>query len=572
MPAPPKLMSNPDDQQPEAERPERPADADETTRPMDPDAEASIAESAQIAEIVRGGSGGDSVNKMPTGIVGFDAIAFGGVPRGRSTLVSGTAGAGKTIFAMQFLAHGIEEEDRGGVFVTFEEAPGDIRHNVESFGWDIRKWEAEGRFAFVDASPAEHAEVVVGQFDLDALMNRIIHAAEKVNANRVSLDSLSGLYGQGFGSSGRLRIELFRLIKRLKNQGLTVVLTVERERDSATISRQGIDEFVADTVVVLRNALVGERRRRTVEIVKYRGSRHREGSSPFTIHPAQGIVSLPLSSLRLTQTSTLTRISSGTPELDNMCGGGFFRDSVVLVSGPTGTGKTLLSTYFVGNPGGDGDSGPETGRALLLAYEESHEQLLRNADSFGINLRDLTKDGRLKIVCQYPETKDLQAHLLEITELVQRFKPTRIAIDSLSALERVGNEAHFREFLIGLTSLVKRHEVATLVTSTSRNLIGAKSVSEQHISTLTDSIILLRYVELEGDIDRGIMVLKMRGSAHDDQIRRFTIDSGGVHIHGGFEGISGIMSGQVRSVGGAADDNESDDDPEPMTMLSGGDG
>lgn len=478
------------------------------------------------------------LEKELTGVSGFDAISYGGVPAGRATLVAGTAGSGKTVLGMQFLAKSISDGG-GAVFVTFEESPEDLRDNVKAFGWDLRAWEREGKFAMVDASPPDHQDGFIGAFDLDALLSRIGLAVEKTGAKRVVLDSLSGLYGQGFGNRGSLRFELFRLIRQLKQRQLTVLMTVERARDTGTTDRHQIDEFVADSVVLLRNTLVNERRRRTFEILKYRGSRHLEGEAPFTIDANKGIVSQPLSSLELTQQSSNHRVRSGVDELDVMCGGGFFRDSVTLVSGPTGTGKTLLASHFVAQLA-DGE------RGLLLAYEESREQLIRNAASFGIDLPALEASGQLKILCQYPEVQDLQGHLLQITEMVHSFQPNRVALDSLSALQRVANGEHFRDFLIGVNSLFKRQEIVTLMTNTSRDLVGSKSVSEQHISTLTDSIILLRYAEIGGSITRGLLVLKMRGSDHEEAIRRFDIDSSGMRIGGGFDGVTGIMSGTVR--------------------------
>lgn len=228
-------------------------------------------------------------------------------------------------------------------------------------------------------------------------------------------------------------------------------------------------------------------------------------------------------------------MTSGNPELDRMCGGGFFRDSVTLVSGATGTGKTLLVTNFLAGGAAAGE------RALLVGYEESRGQLFRNARGWGVDFEAMEADGRLKVVCIYPEAQNLPDHLLMIRELVEEFNPDRIAIDSLSALERIAPETGFREFLISLTSFIKKHEIAGLCTATNKSLVGGQSASEQHISTLTDSIILLRYIQ-EGDfMHRGIMVLKMRGSEHDKQIRRFTIDGAGMHLGQPFDGAPDVF-------------------------------
>jgi circadian clock protein KaiC len=239
----------------------------------------------------------------------------------------------------------------------------------------------------------------------------------------------------------------------------------------------------------------------------------------------------------LEQKSSSDRITSGVPRLDEMCGGGFFRDSIVLVSGATGTGKTLTATQFLGAGSSKGD------RSILFAFEESREQLFRNASGWGIDFEKLEKAGTLRVVCLYPEVLGLEDHLIRIKKEVEAFKPARIAVDSLSALERVSSIKSFREFVVGLTSFIKHLETAGLFTATTPTLMGGTSVTETHISTITDSIILLRYVEMYGEMRRGITVLKMRGSAHDKDIREFSIDANGLKIGKPFRGVSGILSG-----------------------------
>ncbi|MER9545356.1 circadian clock protein KaiC [Mesorhizobium sp. M0437] len=465
---------------------------------------------------------------------------MGGLPRGRTTIVGGTPGSGKTVFATQFLAHGITVLDEPGVFVTFEESPLEIEVNMASFGWDIRRWRETNKLVFVDASPRDHDQMIIGNFDLSGLLARVLHAARNAAAKRIVLDSVTQLFDHFVAEQTSVRRELLRIATALKRDGLTVLMTAERNSEYGEISRHRIEEFVADNVVILRNALDRERRRRTIEVLKMRGSRHIEGEVPITLMVKQGIVAVPLSSLRLEQQSSTKRVTSGNPELDRMCGGGFFRDSVTLVSGATGTGKTLLVTNFLAGGAAAGE------RALLVGYEESRGQLFRNARGWGVDFEGMEADGRLKVVCIYPEAQNLPDHLLMIRELVEEFKPDRIAIDSLSALERIAPETGFREFLISLTSFIKKHEIAGLCTATNKSLVGGQSASEQHISTLTDSIILLRYIQ-EGDfMHRGIMVLKMRGSEHDKQIRRFTIDSAGMHLGQPFDGAPDVFGAPPR--------------------------
>lgn len=478
-----------------------------------------------------------SVHKEETGIPGFDFIADGGLPRGRTALVAGTAGSGKTIFATQFLVEGIRRHDQAGVFITFEERPEDIRRNMRSFGWDIRRWEDEGAWMFVDASPEpSHEMTIVGDYDFGALLARIEHAVRSVGGLRVAVDSIGAVFSQ-FDSSSRIRQELFRIASALRDMGVTTILTAERREEYGAIAVNGIEEFVADNVIILRNSLADEKRRRTIEILKFRGTTHHKGEYPFTVISTDGIVVIPLSAIELKQRSGDIRVTSGNRDLDRMCGGGLFRDSIILVSGATGTGKTLISTHFV-------DGGAAAGeKCLLFAFEESREQLGRNAIGWGTDFDAMEQQGKLRVVCEYPEAAVLEDHLVHIKRHIENFAPNRIAIDSVSALERISTGQGFREFVVALTSFIKHKEITGLFTSTTPMLTGGTSVTEAHISSITDTIMLLRYVELFGEMRRGLTVLKMRGSTHEKDIRELVIDNRGMHIGAPFRNIAGILSG-----------------------------
>lgn len=477
------------------------------------------------------------MEKLKTGIEGFDLISFGGLPKGRTSLVCGTAGSAKTVFSIQFLAMGIMKYNQNGVFVTFEENPADIRQNVKSLGWDVEQWENEGKWVFVDISPQlDDNYIISGEYDLGPLLARIEHAIRKINADRISIDSLGSLFNR-FPNQNVIRSGLFHLSSALKEMKVTGLMTAERSEEYGPVSRNNVEEFVVDNVILLRNILDKERRRRTLEILKFRGAIHQNGEYPFTIDPKKGMVLLPLSAIKLTQKSSNIRKSSGNKKLDEMCGGGFFKDSIVLISGATGCGKTLMCTEFLAGGARDGE------RCLLFAFEESRDQLIRNATGWGYDYEKWEREGLIKIISAYPESTVLENHLLMIKESISEFKPNRVAIDSLSALERVCSLKSFREFVITLTSHLKQQEVSGLFTATTSSLMGGTSITEQHISTITDSIILLRYVEVFGEMRRGMTVLKMRGSLHDRNIREYLIDGKGLHIGEPFRNVSGILTG-----------------------------
>ena len=481
----------------------------------------------------------DPIEKIPTGIQGFDAIAGGGLPAGRTTLVSGSPGSAKTIFAGQFLAAGVAEQGAPAVFVTCEEPPFELRRNLQAFGWDIPRWEQEGWWSFVDASPdVDPATQGCGGYDLGGFMARVRAAAERTGAKRIVIDSLGGMFSR-FPEAQQIRWDLYRVSGQLKQLGITTLMTAERDTEYGPIARYGVEAFIADNVVILRNILEAETRRHTVEILKFRGAAHQKGEYPFTLVPDTGLVVLPRTAPELPEGSLEQRVTTGNEELDAMCDGGFYRGSVVLVSGATGTGKTLMATEFI-------SGGLEAGeRCLLFAFEESRQQLVRNARGWGVDYEPAEVRGDLQIYCEYPETAGLENHLIRIKEAVETFQPHRVALDSLTALERVATPRSFREFVISLASFLKGQQVTSLLTSSATALLGGTSVTEARISTLTDALILLRYAEIDGEVQRGLTVLKIRGAAHEKSIRAFTIDSRGMRVGDRFRGFDGILEGRT---------------------------
>ncbi len=480
------------------------------------------------------------VQKIRTIIEGFDEITHGGLPIGRTTLVSGTSGTGKTLLAIQFLYHGIKYFDYPGLFVTFEESPKDIIQNACSFGWNLQRLVDEGKLFILDASPDPEGQEVVGNFDLSALIERIQYAIHKYKAKLVSVDSVTAVFQQ-YDAASVVRREIFRLVARLKQLGVTSIMTTERIEEYGPVARFGVEEFVSDNVVIVRNVLEGERRRRTAEILKLRGTTHMKGEYPFTI-TNDGINIFPLGAMRLTQRSSNARISSGIKTLDEMCGGGFFKDSIILATGATGTGKTLLVSKFLQEGCRRGE------RAILFAYEESRAQLSRNAFSWGIDFEEMEKRGLLKLLCSYPESAGLEDHLQMIKSEIEEFKPSRIAIDSLSAMARGVTNNAFRQFVIGVTGYAKQEEITGFFTNTTDQFMGAHSITESHISTITDTIIMLQYVEIRGEMSRAINVFKMRGSWHDKGIREYSISQDGPDIKDSFRNYERIISGSLSRI------------------------
>ncbi len=484
--------------------------------------------------------------KIPTGIDGFEHVSMGGLPQGRTTLVAGSSGSGKTIFGSELVYRSVTEFGRKAVYVTLEESCEDIVRNVLRLGWNLGELASQGKIEFIDGSRDPDIVEEVGEFNLEGLMTQIAHAVKSIGAEIVVLDSIGALFHQ-YANTSIIRREIFRITSALKDLGVTSIMTAERLAEYGAISRHGVEEFASDNVLILRNVLEDEKCRRTIQVLKMRGDMHHKGEYPFTISET-GVNIIPLSAVELKQASSLARVSSGNPVLDQMTNGGFFRDSLLLVSGPTGGGKTLMSTTFTSDACNNGE------KVLLLAYEESHQQLLRNAQSWGVNFQQWEEEGLLRIVCQYPEAMGVEDHLLAIRREIEDFHPQRLVVDSISAMERVASLRTFREFIIGLTSYAKQEEICSMCTSTTPRLSGGDSITEAHISTITDAIILLRYVEIGGVMRRGLSVIKMRGSQHDKQIREFTIDGEGMHIGEPFKNVHNIILGVPYSSGPSESD------------------
>jgi circadian clock protein KaiC len=465
----------------------------------------------------------EGIARIPSGIHGLDEITGGGLPAERLTLVTGTSGAGKTVFSAQYLAAGVRRGEPG-VFVTFEERPEGTRRNLRSLGIHIEEWEAEDKWRFVNASPRfDEPLIVAGLFDLASLILRVRTAVEQIGAKRVAIDSVGALITQ-FSEPGPARESLFQLGYQLEAAGATSVITAERVEDYGPVSRLGFEEFLADNVIVLRNGLENEKRRRTIEVLKLRGGTHQRGEHLFTVVPGTGIVVVPHEEIDFDYGTSTRRLASGNPGLDSMLHGGFFDRSLILVTGPTGAGKSLLATQFVGAGAANGES------SLLISFEESRAQLGRNATAWGLDFDALERGGALRILVSAPESASLEDHLMRMKRVIDDFRPDRVAIDSLTALQRISTVKTFREYVLGLTFHIKNNALLGLLTAAGVDILRSESAGDLHLSTSSDAIVSLHYLGFEGELHRGISVIKLRGSDHDKALREFRITDHGMVV------------------------------------------
>jgi len=476
--------------------------------------------------------------KTPTGIDGLDEITDGGFPTGRPTLICGGAGCGKTLLSMQFLIKGITEYNEPGVFMSFEEPSDDLTLNVKSLGFDLEKLKAEKKLV-VDHVRVERSEIEeAGEYDLDGLFIRLGHAIDSIKAKRVVLDTIESLFA-GLDNQAILRAELRRLFHWLKTKGVTAIIT--GERGEATLTRQGLEEYVSDCVIVLDHRVIEQVSTRRLRIVKYRGSTHGTNEYPFLIDE-DGISVLPITSLKLDNEVSSDVISTGVPGLNEMFqGGGFYRGSNILVSGTAGTAKTTIGCYFAN------EQCKNKEKTIYFAFEESPHQLVRNMRSIGIDLDEHIKKGLLQIHSARPSLNGLELHLLTLRKLIREFKPTTIIIDPISNLISVGSEHEVRSMLVRLIDMLKAHNITALFTSLNKQTDNFRpDLAEESVSSLVDTWITVRDMEGVGERNRGIFIIKARGMGHSNQVREFVINDKGIELLDVELGPNGILTGAAR--------------------------
>ena len=477
-----------------------------------------------------------ALEKSLTGIAGFDQITNGGLPKGRPTIVCGGPGCGKTMFAMEFLVRGATEFNEPGVLMTFEETGDEMTKNVASLGFDLKALAARKKIMmdYVKIEPAEIQET--GAYDLEGLFVRLQYAVDKIGAKRVVLDTLEAIFS-GFANSGMLRAEIRRLFRWLKDRGLTTVVTAERGDGSLT--RYGLEEYVSDCVIFLDHRVTDQVSTRRLRVVKYRGTSHGADEYPFLIDD-QGFSVLPSSSMRLNHTVSNERISSGVPDLDAMLEGkGYYKGTSVLVSGTAGSGKSSLSASLANRSCSDGR------KVLYVAFEESFAQAARNMRSIGINLEKHRKSGLLRFEAWRPTQSGLEMHLLRIHKLIEEFEPEVVIIDPVSNL-MMGNPHEVHSMLMRLMDFLKMRQITAMFTSLTEGSRKEFEQTEVGISSLIDTWILVRDIELNGERNRGIYVLKSRGMAHSNQVREFVMSQKGIRLLPVYIGVGTVLTGSAR--------------------------
>ncbi|HEX3578983.1 MAG TPA: circadian clock protein KaiC [Thermoanaerobaculia bacterium] len=477
---------------------------------------------------------GAELAKCPTGIAGLDEITNGGIPRGRPTLICGSAGCGKTLFGIEFLVNGAMQGEPG-VFVAFEERPEELAQNVTSLGFDLERLQKQKKL-FVEYIHVERSEIdETGEYDLDALFFRLGDAIDTVGAKRIVLDTLETLFS-GFSNEAILRAELRRLFRWLKDRGMTAVITAER--GDGALTRQGLEEYVSDCVIVLDHRLADQVATRRLRVVKYRGTRHGTNEYPFLIDK-DGIDVLPITSIGLTHEASTERVSTGIPDLDAMLAGGVYRGSTVLVSGTAGAGKSSISSHVAKAACERGE------RCLIFAYEESPQQILRNMRTIGIDLSTYVRNGLLRCIAERPTTFGLEMHLATIHKAIRDYSPRILIVDPITNFFSIADPKEVKAMLMRLVDFLKLKQITAVMTSLTSGG-QALEATEAGISSLIDTWLLLRDVEANGERNRAMYVLKSRGTAHSNQLREFVLTSKGVKLIQPYLGPEGVLTGSSR--------------------------
>lgn len=502
---------------------------------------------AKTAESSRQSKPLEVIAKAPTGIKGLDDITGGGLPKGRPTLVCGGTGCGKTLLGMEFLVRGATEFDEPGVFMSFEERSEELIKNFASLGFDLNDLMARNRLA-LDYVHIEKSEIEeTGEYDLEGLFIRLGHAIDVIGAKRVVLDTIEALFS-GLSNENILRAELRRLFRFLKDKGVTAIIT--GEQGERTLTRYGLEEYVADCVIFLNHIVTGQVATRRLRIIKYRGSSHGTNEYPFLIDE-HGFSVMPISSLGLTHLAPMERISSGVERLDTMLGGkGYYRGSSILVTGTAGTGKSSLAAHFVNAACERGE------RCLYFGFEESQSQIVRNMRTIGIDLEQWVKKGLLRFHNARPTLYGLEMHLVSMHKAIEDFQPSALVVDPISNLVTTASEDEVKSMLSRLIDYLKTKQITALCTDLTATASSLER-TEIGISSLMDTWVLLQVIEANGERNRGLYILKSRGMSHSNQVREYFLTDRGIQLRDVYLGPGGVLTGSARTAQESRDRVES---------------
>jgi circadian clock protein KaiC len=476
------------------------------------------------------------LQKSRTGISGLDEITGGGLPLGRPTLICGGPGCGKTLLSVEYIVRGAQEYNEPGVFMAFEEKAEELAMNVASLGFDLDQLVAD-KMVKIDHVHIERSEIEeTGEYDLDGLFIRLGHAIDTIGAKRVVLDTIENLFS-GLSNDTILRAELRRLFQWLKEKGVTAIIT--GERGDSSLTRQGLEEYVSDCVILLDHRISNQISTRLLRVVKYRGSMHGTNEYPFLIDE-DGISVLPVTSLTLnTEVSTET-VSSGIPNLDVMLDGrGFYKGSSVLISGTAGTGKTSVAATFAHS------NCLEKRKVIYFAFEESPSQIQRNMRGIGINLGAHVESGLLQFHSSRPTLFGLEMHLVSIHKKILKFKPDVVILDPITNLITVGTVSEVKGMLIRLIDFIQNEKITVMFTALALNNT-LNEQTDEGISSLVDTWLLIRDIESNGERNRGLYVMKSRGIGHSNQVREFIITDNGLDLVDVYLSAEGVLTGSAR--------------------------
>jgi circadian clock protein KaiC len=476
------------------------------------------------------------LKKTPTGIHGFDEITDGGLPGGRPTLVCGSAGCGKSLFGLEFLVRGATQYGEPGVLMTFEERAEDIAINVASLGFDTDALVAKKKL-IIDFVKIDRGEIEEhGEYDLEGLFIRLAHSIAAIGAKRVVLDTIEALFA-GLSNQAILRSELRRLFGWLKERGMTTIVTGERA--GGQLTRQGLEEFISDCVILLDHRVIGQISTRRLRVVKYRGSTHGTNEYPFLIDE-NGISILPITSFGLEYKVSKERVPTGVGGLDEMLGGlGYYRGSTVLLSGTAGTGKTSVAAHLAQVTCARGE------RCLFFSFEESASQILRNMRTIGIDLQAFIRKDILRIHSSRPTVFGLEMHLVRMHKLISQFQPSVVIVDPVSNLQTAGTKEDTTNLLVRLVDFLREKGILGFLVSLTA---GTKPLeaTDEGISSMVDTWLLLRDLESNGERNKVLYVLKSRGMDHSKQLREFHITSKGVKLVDAYLRPVGVLTGSAR--------------------------